>query len=132
MRTKPFGSTCNKKRRKNSSAIWSTTSVRCGEQNHASESDLAIGKRDQAMIGDGHAVSVATQIVQHIFGPPKGRFKYTTQSCRNSAAARRQRSWAERGVQISLEAELVVLEGLLERIDELAAKDFTQYPFGRK
>jgi hypothetical protein len=39
------------------------------------KSDLAIGEGDQAMIGDGHAMSVAAQIVQHIFGTTKGTFQ---------------------------------------------------------
>ena len=37
--------------------------------------DLAIGEGDQAMVGDGHAVSVAAQIVQHIFGATEGTFQ---------------------------------------------------------
>ena len=34
--------------------------------------------------------------------------------------------------QISLEVELTILKSLLQRIDKLAAKDFTQYPFGKE
>jgi hypothetical protein len=36
--------------------------------------DLALGPGDQAMVGDGHAMGVATQIVQHILGTTEGRF----------------------------------------------------------
>jgi len=36
------------------------------------KSHLAIGKGHQAMVGDGHTVSVAAQIVQHIFGATEG------------------------------------------------------------
>ena len=32
------------------------------------KSDLAISEGDQAVIGDGHAMGVAAQIVRHIFG----------------------------------------------------------------
>ena len=32
------------------------------------KSDLVFGKRDQAMIGDGYAMGVATQILEHILG----------------------------------------------------------------
>jgi hypothetical protein len=35
-------------------------------------------------------------------------------------------------LQVSLEAEHSVLEGLLERVDELAAKNFPQHLFGEK
>jgi hypothetical protein len=34
--------------------------------------DLAVGQRDQSMVGDGDTVSVAAEIVEHILGPPKG------------------------------------------------------------
>jgi hypothetical protein len=46
------------------------------------KSDLAIGKGDQAVVGDGHAMGVAAELCSTYSGPPKGRFKYTTQSCR--------------------------------------------------
>jgi len=39
------------------------------------KSHLAIGNGDEAMVGDGHAMGVAAEILQHIFGAPKGRFK---------------------------------------------------------
>ena len=32
-------------------------------------------------------------------------------------------------LQVSMEVELAITEGLLERVDELAAKDFTQHLF---
>jgi hypothetical protein len=34
-------------------------------------------------------------------------------------------------LQVSLEVELAILEGLLESVDELAAKDFTQHFLGK-
>jgi hypothetical protein len=37
--------------------------------------DLAIGKGNQAMVGDGHAMGAAAQVVQHIFGTTEGAFK---------------------------------------------------------
>ena len=39
------------------------------------KSDLAIGKGDQAMVGDGHAMGVAAQILQHILGAAEGTFQ---------------------------------------------------------
>ena len=35
-------------------------------------------------------------------------------------------------LQVFLEVELAILEGLLESVDELAAKDFTQHCLGKK
>ena len=39
------------------------------------ESDLAIAEGDQAMVGDGHAVGVAAEILQDIFWATEGRFQ---------------------------------------------------------
>ena len=37
--------------------------------------DLAIGKGDQAMVGDGHAMGVAAEILQDILGATEGTFQ---------------------------------------------------------
>ena len=39
------------------------------------KSDLAIHKGDQTMVGDGHAMGVAAEIVQHIGGATEGRLQ---------------------------------------------------------
>src|SRR5439155_934448 len=36
--------------------------------------DLAVGQRDQSMIGNGPAMGIATEILEHIFGAAEGRF----------------------------------------------------------
>ena len=35
--------------------------------------DLGVGDREQAMVGDGHAMGVAGQVVKDVFGSAKGR-----------------------------------------------------------
>jgi len=37
--------------------------------------DLAIGKGDEVMVGDGNAVGVAAEVLQHIFRAPEGTFR---------------------------------------------------------
>ena len=97
------------------------------------KSDLAIGEGNQAVVGDGNTMSVAAQIVQHIFGATEGTFQVDHPVL--------SKQWPQPGgkdlglseeFQISLEAELAILKSLLERIDEFAAKDFPQHPFGKK
>src|SRR6266853_2178605 len=36
--------------------------------------DLAVGQRDQSMVGDGHAMGVAAEVLEHIFGAAEGWF----------------------------------------------------------
>ena len=86
------------------------------------------------MVGDGHAMGVAAQILQHIFRATEGTFQvdHPVLSIEWSAARQQSLGLSEE-LQVSLEVELAVLEGLLERVDELAAKDFAAAPFsGRK
>ena len=97
------------------------------------KSDLAIGERDQAMVGDGYTMSVAAQILQHIFGAAEGTFQVDhpvlpvewPQPGSEDLGLRKK-------LQVSLEVELAFLESLLKSVDELAAKDFTQYVLGKK
>ena len=73
MRTKPLGSTCRKKRRKNSVAakrhlaLLATVGVIL-----PAESDALLVEGQQAMIGNGHAMGVAAEIAQHLHGTAEG------------------------------------------------------------
>src|SRR5713101_2676087 len=97
------------------------------------ESDLAVHQRDQAMVGDRHAVRVAAQILEHIVRAPEGWFGVDHPVV--------SEQWPEPGgeglrlgeqCQISVKAELAVLERSLETRDELAAKHATEHPDGKK
>jgi hypothetical protein len=57
-RTKPSGSRCNRKRRKNSSRDRGGIAP--------TKRDLPISKRDQSMVGDGYAMSVTAQITEYM------------------------------------------------------------------
>ena len=85
------------------------------------------------MVGDGHTMSVAAQILQHVFGAPEGTFQvdHPVLPVQWPQPGGKDLGLSEE-FQISLEAELAILKSLFERIDELAAKDFTQHPFGKK
>ena len=97
------------------------------------KSDLAIDEGDQAMVGDGHTMSVAAQIVQHIFGATEGTFQvdHPVLSVEWPQPGGKDLGLSEE-FQISLEAQLTVLKSLFERVDELAAKDFPQHFLGKK
>ncbi len=38
------------------------------------KSDVAVGQRDQSMVGDGHAMGVTAKILEHILGATEGWF----------------------------------------------------------
>ena len=78
------------------------------------------------MVGDGHTVSVAAQIVQHIFGATEGTFQvdHPFLSKQRPQPGGKDLGSSEE-FQISLEAKLAIMKSLLERIDKLAAKGST-------
>ena len=74
MRTKRFGRTCRRKRRRNSS----TSSVSVRDLTPVPivlppKRDGVVGDGDEPVIGDGDAVGVAREVVQHVGGTAKGR-----------------------------------------------------------
>jgi len=85
------------------------------------------------VIGDGHAMGVAAQILQHICGTTKGTFQVHhpvlpvqwPQPGSEDLGLRKE-------LQVSVEVELAILESLLKSVDELAAKNFTQHFLGKK
>ena len=91
------------------------------------KSDLAINKRNQAMVGDGHAMGVATQISQHVFGATEGTFQvdHPVLSVEWSQPGGEDLGLSEE-LQVSMEVELAIVKSLFEGVDKLAAKEFTQ------
>jgi len=85
------------------------------------------------MVGDGHAMGVAAQVLQHICGTPKGAFQvhYPVLPVQWSQPGGEDVGLCQQ-LQVTLEDELAILESLLESIDELAAKNFLQHFLGKK
>ena len=85
------------------------------------------------MVGDGHTMSVAAEIVQHIFGATEGTFQvdHPVLPVQSPQPGGKDLGLSEE-FQISLEVELAILESLLKSVDELAAKNFTQHFLGKK
>ena len=83
------------------------------------------------MVGDGHAMGVAAEILQHIFGAAKGTFQvhHPILSIKGPEPSREDLGFGEQ-LPLFGEAELTILEGLPDGGDELATEDLTQYRFG--
>ena len=76
------------------------------------------------MVGDGHTMGVAAEILQHIFGATEGAFQvdHPVFSVEWPQLSSEDFGLGEK-LEVSLEAEQAVLESLLESVDEFAAKD---------
>jgi len=95
--------------------------------------DLAVGQRDQSMVGDGDAVGVTAEILEHILGAPEGWFRVDHPVF---AKQRSQPGGEESGLrerrQIPGKVQLASLKGQLESVDELAAKHLAEHGNGEK
>ena len=85
------------------------------------------------MVGDGHAMGVAAQILEHILGSTERRFRidHPVFSEQWSQPGSKDFGLSEE-LQVSVKVELAVFEGAFEGLVELAAKDATQYFDGKK
>jgi hypothetical protein len=97
------------------------------------ESDLAVAEGDQTVVGDGHAMGVAAEIVHDVFGAAEGTLQIdhpivSIEGPEPSGEGLRLRQ----KLQVSVEVELAILERLFECADELAAKTFLQHVLGQE
>jgi hypothetical protein len=85
------------------------------------------------MIGDGHAMGVAAEILQHILGTTEGTFQvdHPVFSKQWPEPSSEDLGFGEQPAVFG-EVELTILEGLPEGCDELATEDLTQYRFGQE
>jgi hypothetical protein len=72
MRTNPLGSTCRKKRRRNSVAASVILPCLPPGVILPAKGDALLVEVRQAMIGDGYAMGVAAEIAQHLHGSTEG------------------------------------------------------------
>ena len=92
-----------------------------------SERDLAVGKVDDPVVGDGDAMCIARQVVEDMFRPSERslRVDYPVQAKQRAQKSMEGFLLAE-AFEASRKQELAVTKSLLEPGDKLAAKDATQ------
>src|SRR6266852_2061820 len=85
------------------------------------------------MVGDGHAMSVAAQIVEHMFWAAERSFCVDHPVLSEKwSQPRGERLWLSQGRQVSMESQLAVAKGALESGNKLTAKDATEHLDGKK
>ena len=97
------------------------------------EGDLAVGDGQEAVIGDGDAMCVAGQVVEHMLRPSEGAFRIDHPILTKERPEERAKSlllgqWLE----AAGEREFALMKGALQAGDELAAKHAAQYLTGKK
>jgi hypothetical protein len=95
--------------------------------------DLAIGQGDEAMVGDGHAMGVATEILEYILGAAEGWFGIDhPRLAEQGSQPGSEDLGLSQEFQVLGEAELILLEGGFETVHEFAAKNPAQHREGKK
>jgi hypothetical protein len=89
--------------------------------------DLVTHPRDEAMVGDGHAMGVGAQVVKDILGASERWLAVDNPLlAEEGAEGRCKGSRFCQWLEVPVEAELAVGEGAPETRDELATEDSTQ------
>ena len=95
--------------------------------------NLAVRQCDQAMVGDGDAMSIAAEILQHVLGSAEGWFGVDDPVF---AEERTQPGSEELGMgercEFSGQVQLTAFEGRLQSSHELAAKHAPQHSNGKE
>ena len=92
------------------------------------EGDVALLKGDESAVGDGDAVGVAAEIAQRVLRSAEGWLGID-----NPVVAEQgsepcgEASWFRKWREVTVELELVVVEGGLQSGDKLAAKDMAEH-----
>jgi len=95
--------------------------------------DMIVGQRDEAMVRDGHTMSVAAEILQHVLGSAEGWFGvddpiFAKERAQPGSEELGMGEWCEFSAQV----QLAVFEGRLQGGGELAAKHAPQYGDGKE
>jgi len=92
------------------------------------EGDLAVGHGDETVIGNGDAMGIAGQVVEHMLRPSEGTFRINYPVL--------AKEWPEESMKGLLsgqcleatgKAELALTKGSLQASDKLAAKDAAEH-----
>ena len=85
------------------------------------------------MIGDGHAMGVAAQIVEHMFWAAERLFAvHHPVFSEQGSQPRGEDLWLSERLQTSVEIQPAILEGAFEGRNKLAAKDTPEHFDGKK
>ncbi len=97
------------------------------------ESDLSVGKGNQAVVGNGHSKGVAAEIAEHIFRAAKGPFAVNDPFVRDQLPDEGVKRLRVRQVpQLAMETDFAPGESLLESFREFGSKHDPQHLPGQK
>jgi len=81
------------------------------------------------MVGDGHAMGVAAQILEHKLWATEGWFQIDDPVCSVQGSEPGGKDvWLSEEDEVSVKTELAITEGLLESGDKLSAKEVARDP----
>ena len=92
------------------------------------EGDLTVGEGDQPVVGDGHAMGIAGQVVEHVFWSAEGWLGVDNPILPEQLSQKAAEGLAFTQVlEAPVEVELFLTEKVFQPGDELAAKDAAEH-----
>ena len=99
----------------------------------AGEGDLGVLDANEAMIGNGYAVGVARQVIEDGIGACKRRFGMNDPFPASTVVEKRcKRVGFGQCFDRTMESQLALLEGVVQGLEEAAAKETGQDPDGQE
>src|SRR5215470_9130703 len=90
--------------------------------------DVMVVHRQQSMVGDRHAMGVASQILKHVLWPAKGSLGVDDPVLlEQSAHESRERLLVRQGLQLAVKGQSLAMKRLPQSGDELPAKDAAEH-----
>jgi hypothetical protein len=97
------------------------------------EGNLSALEGDEAVIGDRHAVGIAAEVTENMFGTTEGRLAVDHPVLTEERTEKSSESLGFREkLEVPVEAQLTVVEGAFESGDKLATEDSAQHLDGQK
>ena len=97
------------------------------------ERNFSVLERDQAMVGNGHSMSVATEILENLHRPAEWAFAVNDPMVAVEIANEgMKRLRIGKVLQLSVKADFPLSKSFFEGIYNLSSKDLPEYPLRQK
>lgn len=97
------------------------------------ERDAAIGQGDEAMVGDGYSMRVATEVMENMLRAAEGPLAVDHPFVAEELPDEREEVFRlSQRPELAVETELAIREGALQSFDKLASEDAAEHFDGKE
>ncbi len=97
------------------------------------ECDLVIGQGNEAVVGDGHSMGIAAEVMENVLRATEGPFAIDAPILAEQLPEEAGESFRlSQRQEVAVETELAIRELVLQSFDKLASKDAAEHSDGKK